>query len=61
MTPQRRKYIYSVLVSVGAVAVFYGLVTGEEVEVWLDVASTALLTGGVILARQNVPRDDDAE
>lgn len=59
MTPQRRKYAYTLLVSLGAVLVFYGIVTQEELAVWLNVASTALLAGGALLARQNTPSNDD--
>lgn len=59
-TPAVRRYVYGVLVAVGAVLVFYGLVTGEELAVWLNVSAVALMTGGAELARRNTPHDDSA-
>lgn len=55
MSAATRKYVYTLLVALGTALVFYGVISGEELAVWLNVASTALFTGGVILARQNVP------
>lgn len=48
--PAKRKWVYDVAASLGAVAIFYGVLTSEEVAVWLGVVTT--LTNG--LARQNV-------
>lgn len=58
-TPAVRRYIYTVLVAIGAVLVLYGLVSGDELAVWLNVAAVALMTGGVDLARRNTPHDDN--
>lgn len=48
--PNNRKWIYDIAMSLGAVAVFYGLLTESELGVWLGVV--AVLTNG--LARTNV-------
>lgn len=42
MNEATRAYIYRVLIALGAVAVLYGLVTGEELALWLGVAAAAL-------------------
>lgn len=61
LTPARRRYIYRVLTTLGAVVIFYGVATGEEVALWLNVVATALLAGGTGLAAANTPTDDDTE
>lgn len=48
-----RKYVYSVLVSLAAVLVGYGLVSGEEVALWLALAETVLVVP-VEIARSKV-------
>lgn len=57
MTPARRRYIYRVLTALGGAVIFYGVATGEEVAVWLNVAAVALLTSGTGLAAANTPSD----
>ena len=47
-----RAYIYRVLLAAGAVAVFYGWLSSEELAVWAAVAATGL---GVALAAANTP------
>ena len=37
-----RAYIYRLLMAAGAVAMFYGIITNEELAVWLGFASVAL-------------------
>lgn len=37
-----RAYIYRVLLAISPVVAFYGLLTQEEVTLWLGVASTVL-------------------
>lgn len=59
LTPAHRRYVYSVLVAVGGAVVFYGVATGEEVAVWLNVAAVGLMTGGQALARANTPGGAD--
>jgi hypothetical protein len=40
-----RAYIYRLLLAAGPVAVFYGLVTEQELAVWLTLAAQALGVG----------------
>lgn len=47
-----RAYVYRVLTGVGAIALFYGKVSGEELVVWLSLVATVLGTG---LAAANTP------
>ena len=37
-----RAYIYRILLAVSPLVAFYGLLTQEEITLWLGVASTAL-------------------
>ena len=53
-SPKARAYIYSVLVAAGPVVLFYGLLSAEEVAVWLGLGGTILSPAG-ILARANTP------
>lgn len=39
---QIRAYIYRLLIAAGGIAMFYGIVTNEELAVWLGFASVAL-------------------
>jgi hypothetical protein len=39
---QIRAYIYRILMAAGAVAMFYGILSNEELAVWLGFASVAL-------------------
>lgn len=40
-----RKYTYGILVAAAPLAVFYGLMTAQEVALWLGVASAAIGNG----------------
>lgn len=51
---QLRKYIYDVAIAAGPVIVFYGLLTAEEVALWLGLGATILGTPAATLARANV-------
>lgn len=42
---EARAYIYRVLLAAGAVAAFYGLLSGEELAIWGAFAATILGTG----------------
>lgn len=44
-----RAYIYGILVAAGAIALVYGLVTNEELVVWLALGG-AILGNGLALA-----------
>lgn len=57
LTADTRKWIYDTLTILGPVAVFYGLLSGEEVALWLGVAGTLLQSAGTVLARKNVTPD----
>jgi hypothetical protein len=61
MSSNVRKYIYTLLTPLGAVAVFYGLLSGEEVALWLALAGTALMTASGTMAAVNTKGKDDAE
>ena len=37
-----RAYIYRTLIAAGALVAFYGVVSGEELALWLGVAATVL-------------------
>jgi len=52
LTQKRRAYIYRVLVTLGPAALLYGLLTAEEVAVWLAAAAAVLGNG---LAAANTP------
>lgn len=39
---QIRAYVYRILMAAGAVAMFYGILSNEELAVWLGLAGVAL-------------------
>lgn len=42
MNEQTRAYIYRILIAVGAVVAGYGLISSEELALWLGVATAVL-------------------
>lgn len=50
MSEKTRKYIYALLTPIAALAVFYGLLSEQEVALWLALAGTALMTGEGLMA-----------
>lgn len=52
-----RGYVYRVLTALGLAAVLYGILTGDEVKVWLEVAAAVLALGNG-LAAANRPVHD---
>lgn len=42
MTEQTRAYIYRILIAIGAVVAGYGLISSEELALWLGVATAVL-------------------
>lgn len=50
--PQLRAYIYGVLVALGAIALAYGIVTSEELAVWLGLGGS-ILGNGLALSNTN--------
>lgn len=55
-TPAMRAWIYGVLAAAAPLAVVYGLLTEQEVALWLGVISAALGNG---LALLNTPNKKD--
>jgi hypothetical protein len=53
-SPKARAYIYRCLVAAGPVVLLYGLLTAEEIAVWLGLGATILSPGGA-LAAANTP------
>jgi hypothetical protein len=52
-----RAYIYGILVAAGAVAIVYGLVTSEELVVWIALGG-AILGNGLALANTDKGRHE---
>jgi hypothetical protein len=42
MTETTRAYIYRILIALGTIATGYGLITADEVSLWLGLATTVL-------------------
>lgn len=42
MTETTRAYIYRILIAVGTVALGYGLITADQIAVWLGLATAVL-------------------
>lgn len=58
MSPKVRSYIYGLLTPLAALLVFYGLVSAEEVQLWMVLVGTALLAGeGGLAAVHTNPND----
>ena len=55
-SPKVRAYVYRVLVAAGPVVLLYGLLTAEEIAVWLGLGATILSPGGA-LAAANTPKE----
>jgi hypothetical protein len=53
MKQVHRAYIYRVLVAAGIVAVGYGVIRQDEVDLWVQLAATILGTAGLGLAAAN--------
>lgn len=54
--PEVRKYIYRALAVLAPVAIFYGLLSGQEAALWLAVAAALLGAGANELAALNTPK-----
>ncbi|QIN94482.1 holin [Arthrobacter phage Whytu] len=54
-SPKVRAYVYSLLIAAGPVVVFYGLMSREEVALWIGFGGTVLSPAG-ILALANTPK-----
>lgn len=53
-SPKARRYVYGVLASLGPVTLFYGVMSAQEVVLWLGTAQTVLGLGPA-LALANTP------
>lgn len=42
MNETTRAYIYRILIAIGTIATGYGLITADEVALWLGLATTVL-------------------
>lgn len=42
MTEKQRAYTYRILIAVGAIAIGYGLITADQVALWLGLATAIL-------------------
>jgi hypothetical protein len=56
-----RAYVYGIAVPAGALAVGYGLLTWEEVALWLALLAPALAVPAAELARSRVTPTGDAD
>lgn len=53
-----RRYVYSLLTPVAALAVFYGLMSEAEVSLWIGLGGVVLLGSEGALAAVNTPAED---
>ena len=54
--PEIRRWIFRVVIAVGPIVVFYGLMTADEVALWIGLGGTILGTPAASLAEVNVPK-----
>lgn len=55
-SPAARRWLYGVLTAAGPLVVFYGLMTAQEVVLWLGLGATILGTPVGALASANTPK-----
>lgn len=55
--PEIRAWIFRIVIAVGPIVVFYGLMTADEIALWIGLGGTILGTPAASLAAANVPRD----
>lgn len=55
--PEIRRWLFRVVAAAGPIVTFYGLMTAEEVALWIGLGGTILGTPAASLAGANVPRD----
>lgn len=56
LTEATRAYIYRLALAIGALIVGYGLISGDELALWLEVIAAVLLVGPPALATKNTER-----
>lgn len=54
-----RKYIYAILIALGPLAVFYGVVSDVEAALWIGVGATVLAVPGSSLALTHLTPDSE--
>ena len=57
MTETQRAYTYRILIAVGAIAIGYGLITADQVALWLGLATAVLNI--MPAANTNIHADDE--
>jgi hypothetical protein len=55
--PEVRRWIFRIVIAGGPIVVFYGLMTADEVALWIGLGGTVLGTPAASLAEANVPRE----
>ena len=58
MTETTRAYIYRILIAVGTLAMAYGLITADQIAVWLGLATAVL---NIMPAANTKIHGDDVE
>jgi hypothetical protein len=58
MTETTRAYIYRILIAVGTIALAYGLITADQIAVWLGLATAVL---NIMPAANTTIHSDDVE
>lgn len=55
MTPERRNLLYKILAAVAPLMAAYGVISDQEVALWLALAGVLLGAGGNALAAAHTP------
>ena len=58
MTETTRAYIYRILIACGTIALAYGLITADQIAVWLGLATAVL---NIMPAANTTIHSDDVE
>jgi hypothetical protein len=55
--PTIRKYLYGVVLAMIPVLVAFGLISPDQVQLWLNLAAAVLGLGTTVLAAANTPKN----
>lgn len=58
-SPKARLYVYGIAGAAAPLLVSYGIISEQDVALWLALAGSILATGGLTVAAANVPTDQD--